>query len=60
MRMVLSTYGLRGDVEPVGGLAVWLRAFSEKVRVCAPPDCGAARECDAPDSTGGTAKGGWR
>ena len=34
---VLSTYGSRGDVEPMMGLAVQLRALGAEVRVCAPP-----------------------
>ena len=37
MRVLLSTYGGRGD-EPLVGLAVWLRALGAEVRVCAPPD----------------------
>ncbi len=32
---LLSTYGSRGDVEPMGGLAVRLRALGAGVRVCA-------------------------
>ncbi|MFI1741198.1 glycosyltransferase [Streptomyces sioyaensis] len=36
--MLLSTYGSRGDVEPMAGLAVRLRALGAEVRVCAPPD----------------------
>jgi vancomycin aglycone glucosyltransferase len=39
MRVLLSTYGGRGDVEPLVGLAVRLRAIGAEVRVCAPPDC---------------------
>jgi vancomycin aglycone glucosyltransferase len=39
MRVVLSTYGSRGDVEPMAGLAVQLRTLGAEVRVCAPPDC---------------------
>ena len=39
MRVLLSTYGGRGDVEPLVGLAVALRALGAEVRVCAPPDC---------------------
>ena len=39
MRVLLSTYGGRGDVEPLVGLAVRLRALGAEVRVCAPPDC---------------------
>ena len=38
MRVVLLTYGSRGDVEPMLGLAVELRALGAQVRVCAPPD----------------------
>ena len=38
MRVVLSTYGSRGDVEPVVALAVRLRELGVEVRVCAPPD----------------------
>jgi vancomycin aglycone glucosyltransferase len=36
--VLLSTYGGRGDVEPLVGLAVRLRALGAEVRVCAPPD----------------------
>lgn len=38
MRVLLSTYGSRGDVAPLVGLAVRLREFGAQVRVCAPPD----------------------
>ncbi len=38
MRVLLSMYGVRGDVEPLVGLAVRLRALGAEVRVCAPPD----------------------
>ncbi|WP_174554778.1 glycosyltransferase [Nocardia amikacinitolerans] len=38
MRVVLSTFGSRGDVEPLVGLAVRLRELGAGVRVCAPPD----------------------
>ncbi|MDL4816815.1 glycosyltransferase [Actinomadura opuntiae] len=38
MRVVLSTWGSRGDVEPLAGLAVRLRELGAQVRVCAPPD----------------------
>ncbi|TCP43635.1 vancomycin aglycone glucosyltransferase [Tamaricihabitans halophyticus] len=38
MRVLLSTYGSRGDVEPLVGLAVRLRELDVRVRVCAPPD----------------------
>jgi vancomycin aglycone glucosyltransferase len=38
LRVVLSTYGSRGDVEPMAGLAGQLRILGAEVRVCAPPD----------------------
>ena len=38
MRVLLSTWGSRGDVEPLAGLAVQLRALGAEVRMCAPPD----------------------
>jgi vancomycin aglycone glucosyltransferase len=38
MRVVLSTYGSRGDVEPLVALAVQLQALGADVRMCAPPD----------------------
>ncbi|QKV73662.1 glycosyltransferase [Amycolatopsis sp. Hca4] len=38
MRVLLSTYGSRGDVEPLVGLAVRARERGAQVRVCAPPD----------------------
>ena len=38
MRVLLSTSGSRGEVEPLVGLAVRLRALGAEVRVCAPPD----------------------
>ncbi|KOV30943.1 glycosyl transferase [Streptomyces sp. XY431] len=38
MRVVLSTYGSRGDVEPLLGLAVRLRELGADVRLCAPSD----------------------
>ena len=38
MRVLLSMYGGRGDVGPLVGLAVRLRALGAEVRVCAPPD----------------------
>lgn len=38
MRVVLSTWGSRGDVEPLAGLAVRLRELGAEARVCAPPD----------------------
>jgi vancomycin aglycone glucosyltransferase len=38
MRVLLTTYGSRGDVEPMAGLAVQLRALGAEVQMCAPPD----------------------
>ena len=38
MRVLLSTFGSRGDVQPVLALAVALRASGAEARVCAPPD----------------------
>ena len=39
MRVLLSTCGSRGDVEPLIGVAVQVRALGAELRVCAPPDC---------------------
>ena len=47
MRVLLSTYGLRGDVEPMVGLAVELRALG-------------AEGCDALVATGVLPAGVWR
>ncbi|KAA5830602.1 glycosyltransferase [Saccharopolyspora hirsuta] len=38
MRVLLSTIGSRGEVQPVVALALQLRALGQDVRVCAPPD----------------------
>lgn len=38
MRVLLTTWGSRGDVEPLAGLAVALREAGAQARVCAPPD----------------------
>ncbi|MFI5670912.1 glycosyltransferase [Streptomyces sp. NPDC051704] len=38
MRVLLTTWGSRGDVEPLVGLAVALRGLGAKTVVCAPPD----------------------
>jgi vancomycin aglycone glucosyltransferase len=40
MRVLLSTTGSRGDLEPLVALAVRLRALDVEVRVCAPPESG--------------------
>ncbi|MFD4657695.1 nucleotide disphospho-sugar-binding domain-containing protein [Kitasatospora sp. NPDC058444] len=38
MRVVLATYGSRGDVEPMAALALRLRELGAEALVCAPPD----------------------
>ncbi len=38
MRVLLSTIGSRGDVQPLVALATELRALGEDVRLCVPPD----------------------
>ena len=38
MRVLLSTFGSRGDVQPLLALAVRLRELDAEVRVCAPPE----------------------
>ncbi|MEV8585713.1 glycosyltransferase [Streptomyces sp. NPDC051180] len=38
MRVVLTTYGSRGSVEPMAALAARLRELGAEARVCAPPD----------------------
>src|SRR5438067_7966716 len=38
MRVLLSTIGSRGDVQPLVALALQLRALGQEVRVCVPPD----------------------
>ena len=38
MRVLLSTIGSRGDVQPMVALAVQLRELGQEARVCAPPD----------------------
>ena len=40
MRVLLSTIGSRGDVQPVVALATQLRELGQEVRICAPPDFG--------------------
>ena len=60
MGVLLSTYGSRGGVEPVVGLAVRLRALDTQVRVCAPLDCATTAECDVPVAAGVMPDGVWR
>ena len=38
MRVLLSTIGSRGDVQPLVALALRLRALGQEVRLCVPPD----------------------
>jgi len=40
MRVLLSTIGSRGDVQPLVALALQLRELGQDVRLCAPPDFG--------------------
>jgi vancomycin aglycone glucosyltransferase len=47
MRVALSTYGGRGDVEPMVAFAVRLRERGVQVRLCAPPDEDFARRLEA-------------
>jgi hypothetical protein len=37
MRVLLSTIGSRGDVQPLVALALQLRAPGQEVRLCVPP-----------------------
>ena len=38
MRVLLSTIGSRGDVQPLVALASELKALGQEVRLCVPPD----------------------
>ena len=38
MRVLLSTIGSRGDVQPLVALALQLRTLGQEVHLCAPPD----------------------
>ncbi len=38
MRVLLTAWGSRGDIEPLAGLALRLRELGAEVRACAPPD----------------------
>ena len=38
MRVLLSTIGTRGDVQPLVALALQLMALGQEVRLCVPPD----------------------
>jgi len=48
VRVLLSAYDSRGDVEPLVGLAGRLRELGAAVRVCAPPDCAGLAEVGVP------------
>src|SRR5437867_10863611 len=39
MRVLLSTIGSRGDVQPLVALALQLKALGQELRMCVPPDC---------------------
>jgi hypothetical protein len=58
MRVLLSTYGSRGDVEPMVGLAVQLRAL-ELVAAQLYTVAAVAEGCDALVATGVTPAGVW-
>ncbi|GAA2160942.1 MULTISPECIES: glycosyltransferase [Glycomyces] len=58
MRLLLSTYGSRGDVEPMAALAIRLHALGAQAVVCAPPDPEFARllaDADVPMVASGDA-----
>ena len=55
MRVLSSTYGLRGDLGPMAGLAVQLRALGAEFDTVA----GAAEGRDAPVETGEMPTGVW-
>src|SRR5512144_865403 len=38
MRILLSTIGSRGDVQPLVALGVQLKVLGQEVRLCVPPD----------------------
>lgn len=38
MRVLLTSWGSRGDIEPLAGLALQLRHLGAEVRACVPPD----------------------
>lgn len=63
MRVLLSTYGSRADVEPMMRLAVHLDprpCAAELVAAHFDTVDAAAEECDAPVATGVMPTGGWR
>jgi hypothetical protein len=60
MRVLLSTRESHGDAGPMMGGAVWLQALAAAVGMCAPPDCVAAAEGEAPAATDVLQSGGKR
>ena len=60
MRVLLPTYGSRGDVQPLVGLAVQLWALGAQARACVPSECAATAERDAPIAAGVMPNGVWR
>ena len=66
MRVLRSTYGSRGDDEPMVGLAVRLRAPGAEAWGCAPPDFAGlcrfavAEGCDVLAAGGMVLVGGWQ
>ena len=60
MRVLLTMYASRGDVEPMAGFAARWRALGAGAPACAPPDCAAAEERDAPVAAGVMPNGVWR
>ncbi len=55
MRVLLPTYGSRGDAEPMARLAVQLGALGGEARACAPPD-----SAEPPAGVGVVPTGGYR
>jgi vancomycin aglycone glucosyltransferase len=39
MRVLLSTIGSRGDVQPLVALGLQLKALGQEVHLCVPPVC---------------------
>jgi hypothetical protein len=60
MRVLSTTNGSRGDVEPMAGRAARWRAPDAGAPACVPPDGAAAEECDAPVAAGVMPDGAWR
>jgi vancomycin aglycone glucosyltransferase len=60
MWVLSSTHGSRGDVQPLVGLAVQLRALGAPVRAFVPPDRAATSERDVPVAAGVMPNGVWR